>query len=63
MVQKQHDVKPNEYQELIAQCQANQGKFPGTLYCLKLVIGEKHLADYINQRAWTDQQLKEWNIT
>ncbi|KAL7076049.1 hypothetical protein ACQ4LE_004384 [Meloidogyne hapla] len=63
---RQHPLKdahPATYVELIAQCEANPGKFPGTLYCLKLVLGEKRLNEYIQNRGWTEEQLREWNIT
>ncbi|KAF7638533.1 hypothetical protein Mgra_00001907 [Meloidogyne graminicola] len=57
------DVHPSSYIELIAQCEANPGKFPGTFYCLQLVLGKKQLSEYIRNKGWTEQQLREWNIT
>uniref|UniRef100_A0A914MG06 Uncharacterized protein n=1 Tax=Meloidogyne incognita TaxID=6306 RepID=A0A914MG06_MELIC len=57
------DINPSKYIELIAQCEANPGKFPGTLYCLKLVLGEKELNEFIRNINWTEEQLREWNIT
>ena len=56
-------AKPDEYVELIAQCEANPGKFLGTQYCLRLVLGTQPLEEFIRQRAWGKEQLKEWDIT
>jgi hypothetical protein len=60
MRQQHMEVQPDAYVELIAQCEANPGKFPGTQFCLKQVLGDHRLAKFIRRRGWTETQLKEW---
>jgi hypothetical protein len=62
MRQQHMYAQSNVYEELIAQCEANPGMFPGTRFCLNQVLGDEQLAEFIRHRAWTDAELEKWEI-